>query len=313
MKQILLLVTLLMPPPFSFGADNAPVTCQFVFISPFVDYDFFKPIQRGMNDAAKAMGVACRFTGTKDGDVKALAGMVRQAVKDGADGIALNIIDPVALDQAVAEATAKGVPVVAFNVDDHRTPNARLAAVCQNFHEAGRTLGREAAAFVPDGAKILMTMHDAGVSALEDRLRGAQEVLKPRGVTWTQVITGTERNQAVEKIHAALAADPAIRVVLATGQADTEAAGLAIAKYFAGKGYAAAGFDLSPDTLRLVQAEVIRFTIDQQPYVQGFYPVVALTLYKRYGLKPSNFDAGAAIITKENVDSVVRLNARQIR
>ena len=34
--------------------------------------------------------------------------------------------------------------------------------------------------------------------------------------------------------------------------------------------------------LQLVRDNHIRFTIDQQPYVQGFYPVVALTLKLRY-------------------------------
>lgn len=286
---------------------------RFLFISPFVEYDFFKPVQQGMRDAAAALGVECKFTGTKDGNVAAQAAMVRQGVKDGYHGIAVNIIDPEAFDAAIAEAVQRGVPVVAFNVDDNRTPNARLAAVCQNLYEAGRTLGREAAPFVPAQGRILLTMHDPGVSALEDRRRGAQEMLKPRGVTWAELITGTDRDKAVEKIRAALAADRSIKVVLATGKADTEAAGLAIEKHFAGQGYAVAGFDLCPETLRLIKAGIIRFTIDQQPYVQGYYPVVLLTLYKRYGLKPANIDAGAALITRDNVDSVVSLSAQHYR
>jgi len=286
---------------------------RLIFICPFVDYDFFKPVRRGMADAAAALGVEATFTGTSDGNVQALAGMVRRAVSDGYDGIAVNIIDPTAFDAAIAEARAKGVPVVAFNVDDAQTPNARLAAVCQDVYAAGRTLGEQAAAFVPDGAKILMTMHDAGVSSLDDRLRGAQEVLKTRGITWEQLITGTDRGQAVERIHAALAAHPEIKVVLATGKADTEAAGLAVEKYHAGQGYTVAGFDLCPETLRLVKAGVIRFTIDQQPYVQGYYPVVALTLYLRYGIKPSNIDAGAAVIRAADVDQILDLSSKQIR
>jgi simple sugar transport system substrate-binding protein len=158
-----------------------------------------------------------------------------------------------------------------------------------------------------------MTMHDAGVSALEDRLHGAQEVLRARGVTWVQLITGTDREKAVEKIRAALAAQPEIKIVLATGKADTEAAGLAIERHFAGKGYAVAGFDLCPETLRLVQAGIIRFTIDQQPYLQGYYPVVQLALLRRYGIKPTNIDAGASLITKDNVAAVIELSRQHFR
>ena len=53
----------------------------------------------------------------------------------------------------------------------------------------------------------------------------------------------------------------------------------------------------------------IHFTIDQQPYVQGFYPVVALTLNLRYGIAPSDIDAGASIVDRRNVKQVMQLTA----
>ena len=35
-------------------------------------------------------------------------------------------------------------------------------------------------------------------------------------------------------------------------------------------------------------------------------PVVQLALYCRYGIEPSDMDAGANLVTKENVDAVVK-------
>jgi simple sugar transport system substrate-binding protein len=148
---------------------------------------------------------------------------------------------------------------------------------------------------------------------LDDRLKGAQDVLKEKGITWEVVVTGIVPEKAVRLIAKALQANPEIKAVLCTGQVDTEAAGLAIEREFKGRGYVAAGFDLSPDILRLIQAGVIKFTIDQQPYIQGFYPVVQLTLYCRYGIRPSSMDAGAGMITRENVASVVELSKKSYR
>ncbi|MFW6164113.1 MAG: substrate-binding domain-containing protein [Planctomycetota bacterium] len=286
---------------------------RFVFVTCAVDAPFFKPVKKGMRDAARRMDVDCEFIGTEGVDPEAQAAMVRRAVADGCDGLAVNLIDPKAFDEVVQEARDKGIPVVAFNVDDHATPNARMSAVCQNLYQAGRSMGKAALEFIPSNSQVLMTMHDEGVSALEDRLRGAQEVLKTQGVTWTVVITGNDSQKGAEVIAQALKANPKIRYVLGTGQSDTEAAGLTIEKHFAGQGYASAGFDLSPETLRLVQAGIIRFTIDQQPYVQGFYPVVQLALHCRYGLMPSDIDAGAAFITRENVESVMALSEKEYR
>jgi simple sugar transport system substrate-binding protein len=286
---------------------------RFTFISTCANEDFFKPVKRGMADAAARMGVECTFTGTPGVDLKAQAQMVRDAVAAGVDGIALNIIDPTAFDDVAREAMDKGIPVVAFNVDDQATPNARLSGVCQDLYQAGRSVGTKTAELIPDKSTVLVTVHDDGISALEDRLRGEQDALKDKGITWKKLVTGTNPEKAAELITAAMKENPQIKVVLCTGQADTEGAGLAIERNFAGKGYVAAGFDLSPQILRLIQAGHVRFTIDQQPYVQGFMPVVQLALYCRYGLKPSNLDAGAAVIDKGNVDAVVGLNAKGYR
>ncbi len=117
--------------------------------------------------------------------------MVRQAVKDGYDGIAVDIIDPVAFDEVVQEGIAAGVLIVAFNTDDDATPNARLSAVCQRLKEAGKSLGKICVPTIPEKSHIWMTMHAAGVSALEDRLHGEQEMLQAKGITWTVAITGT--------------------------------------------------------------------------------------------------------------------------
>jgi len=286
---------------------------RLVFITTCVEEEFFKPVKNGMRDAAALMNVECTFTGTRGVDLKAQAAMVRQAVKDGYDGIALNIIDPVAFDVVVQEAITAGVPVVAFNVDDHATANARLGSVCQRVYDAGKTLGKTCATVIPANSHILMTMHAAGVSALEDRLRGAQEMLKPKGITWTVAITGSTSTEAEGVITAELNKHPDIKFILGTGQADTEGAGLAIDRHFKDQGFSAAGFDLSPEILRLVKAGRIRWTIDQQPYVQGFYPVIQLTQYRRYGIMPANIDAGAVLIGPEQADRTLELSKKGYR
>jgi len=279
---------------------------RFIFIAPVIHEEFFLPVRKGMADAAKMMGVEAVFTGTEGVDAKAQATMVTKAVEDGYDGIAVDIIDPVAFDEAVKSALDKGMPVVAFNTDDSNSPNARLSTVSQNLYQAGRTVGAEALKFIPPNSKVLITMHDAGVSALEDRARGIQDELKQKGIAWKIIIASPVVSKAEEIIAQALKENPDIKVVLCTGQADTEAAGLVLEKHYQGKGDATAGFDLSPNILRLVSAGVIRFTIDQQPYAQGFYPVIQLTLLCRYGIKPTNIDAGAFLITKEQAEGVMR-------
>jgi simple sugar transport system substrate-binding protein len=286
---------------------------RLAFITCSVEGKFFEPLRKGIDDAARQLNVRADFMGTRGVDIPAQVQMVRQAVKDGYDGIALNIIDPVAFDAVIRETLDKGVPVVAFNIDDSATPSARLSGVSQHFVEAGKTLAARLLPSIPENAHVLMTMHDAGISALDDRQKGMQEVLKTKNIQWTPLVSGNDSAKAAEVIAAALKEHPDICVVLGSGQADTEAAGRAIRDTFAGKGYWAAGFDLSPTTLELIRQGHIRCTVDQQPYIQGFYPVVQLTLLLRYGIQPSDIDAGAAIIDASNVEEVAELTQQHIR
>jgi simple sugar transport system substrate-binding protein len=286
---------------------------RLAFVCCALESKFFEPVTKGMQDAARLMDVEATMMGTPGIDVKRQADYVRRAVQDGYDGIAVNMIDPEAFDDVIRKAIDRGIPVVGFNTDDHATPNARLSSVNQKLYEAGQSLAKHVSGHIPAENHVLMTMHDAGVSSLEDRLRGLQDVLRPRDVRWTVLITGNQSDKGAELIAQALRQHPDIRIVLGTGQSDTEAAGLAIEKYFADKQYWSAGFDLSPETLRLIKAGHIRCTIDQQPYIQGFYPVIQLTLNLRYGIVPSDMDTGAAIIDRKNVERVLELTKKGYR
>lgn len=285
---------------------------RFIFITPCVGEDFFNVVKKGMRDAAAIMDVESSFVGTEDVDIDQQVQMVRRAIAEKYDGIALSIINATAFDEVVTEALAKGIPLVAFNVDAAPS-NGRLSAVCQHLRQAGRVLGGEAARQLPDEAPILMTVHSEGISALEDRLQGAQEILAQKGISWEVLVTGIHPDKAADVIAAALSADSQIRAVLGTGLADTEGAGLAVERDFCQRDLFVGGFDLSAEILRLIKAEVIALTIDQQPYVQGFYPVVQLAQYCRYGIMPSNIDTGAALITKNNVDDVLKWCAEGYR
>src|SRR6185295_15691136 len=109
-----------------------------------------------------------------------------------------------------------------------------------------------------------------------------------------------------------LAGRQPVQAILGTGQADTEAAGFAARSLGPMQPYVA-GFDLSPRIVDLMADGFIDATIDQQPYLQGFYPVVQLTLYLRYGLLPPSMDAGAAIVDRTNLGMVRQLSRVSIR
>lgn len=279
---------------------------KLVFITCCVDGKFFIPVKKGMNDAASLLGVSVEFRGTEGVDLLRQAEMIREAVDEGVSGIAVNLIDPSAFDDAVAYAREKNIPVVAFNVDDSDTQNGRLSAINQNFVEAGKSLGNHLLSQfqefgIQSDEEILFTMHDVGVSALEQRLEGVSLAFGLKESSVNPFITGNDSVVGGTKLLRYLEEHPNIKLIVSSGQSDAEASGRAIELLDRVDKPAAAGFDLSDKTVQLIEDGCLVCTVDQQPYIQGYFPVLQLTLLIRYGLIPISIDTGAAIIQKKDL------------
>ena len=73
------------------------------------------------------------------------------------------------------------------------------------------------------------------------------------------------------------------------------------------------GFDLVPEVLQQMQKGYVQVLVDQQPYMQGFMPVMEVYLAKMVGLAPSDIDTGQGIVRKDQVDSIMDLSVKGMR
>jgi len=74
-----------------------------------------------------------------------------------------------------------------------------------------------------------------------------------------------------------------------------------------------AGFDLSSATVDAVKKGYTGVVLDQQPWLQGYLPILQVCLAKKYGFSGLHIDTGAALIDKGNIDFVAPLAQKQIR
>ncbi len=73
-------------------------------------------------------------------------------------------------------------------------------------------------------------------------------------------------------------------------------------------------FALSPGVLEAIRDGKMDFTIDQQPYLQGYLPLVFLTDNARYGVMPiATVKTGPLFVTQKDVAKVIELTAKGIR
>lgn len=285
---------------------------KFVVVSHATAVPFFVPVRKGVEEAGKLLGVDATFTGPPGFDLSRQVEFIQAAIAAGADGIGTTMPNPDAFNDVVAEARSRGIPVLALNAD--APASGRLAYIGQGNFEAGESMGREIRKLLPDGGRVLLCTHTAGAFNLEERLRGVRSVLeKESGFTTHILATTTDLVKASALIASYCQGHPDVRGCFGVD----DISGSAIAQVIEREGWKGkvhgGGFDLVPDVMAAIQKGTMQFTIDQQPYLQGFQTIVQLYLLKQFQLAPTDINTGVAAITSENVDAVLKLAAQGYR
>ncbi len=74
-----------------------------------------------------------------------------------------------------------------------------------------------------------------------------------------------------------------------------------------------AGFDMSPNTAQAVKSGYQNLVIDQQPYLQGYLPILNICLTKKFGFSGLDINTAGAFVDASNVDKIAPLAAKEIR
>jgi simple sugar transport system substrate-binding protein len=74
-----------------------------------------------------------------------------------------------------------------------------------------------------------------------------------------------------------------------------------------------AGFDLSPATVAAIKGGWTELVIDQQPWLQGYLPILQICLTKVYGFSGLHIDTGGGFAHKDNIEFLAPLAEKEIR
>ena len=284
---------------------------KFTMVNHVTTNEFFTPTQSGMADAAKLLGIpAPQWTGSTSSNIGDMLNAFNAAESAGVDGIGIALIDPHAFNKPVAQAIAKGTPVVSYNADE---PNARLSYIGQDLFLAGQEMGQHIVDLGVTG-DVALFIATPGAANIQPRIDGAMSVLKKHSnIKATSITTGAAVPAEKTAIASYVTSHPNTKGLFAVDGGSTE--GVAEAIHSQGlrkKGVKGGGFDLTPVTETLLNAGFLDFTIDQQPYLQGFLPILQLYMYKASkGLTgPADVNTGLKFITKSTIGPYVTTKSR---
>jgi simple sugar transport system substrate-binding protein len=291
---------------------------KFVFVCHVTTNSFFTPTQYGAQDACALLNCEFQWTGSKDSIVAEMVNATKTAISAKADGIALAVVDKNAFNAPVDQALSAGIPVVSYNADGAKDDPGtnRLAYIGQGLYDSGFQLGQRALASGLASGDVVGFIATPGALNIQPRIDGASDAIKQSGkpIKFTPVGTNADVTKGLSIIDAYAQGHPNLTGMLAVDAGSTQAVGQVVQKYkMRDKGLkVAGGFDLVPETLQAIKGGSLDYTIDQQPYLQGFLPVLYLYMYKLSGglVFPSETNTGLLFVTKDSVDPYLQTKTR---
>jgi simple sugar transport system substrate-binding protein len=293
---------------------NFPETPEwnFVFVNHVTTNPFFVPTQYGAEDASALLGTSFQWTGSETSDIPEMVDAFEAAIAGNADGIAVALVDLEAFNDPIDRALEAGIPVLSYNAD---APNNRMAYVGQDLYGSGFEMGNRIVELVGEGP-VALFIATPGQLNIQPRIDGAIDAIRESGapIEVEDIATGAELPEELDNIEAYYLGHTDVAGMFAVDAGSTQGVGQVVQKHDARSGAlkGAGGYDLLPTTVELVSSGVLDFTIDQQPYLQGFLPVVYLYLSKLSGgvVIPPETNTGLVFLDSESAQLFLDTSSR---
>ncbi|WP_448639592.1 substrate-binding domain-containing protein [Geodermatophilus sp. URMC 63] len=251
---------------------------------------FWDKIRNGAEAAAANHNITLNYSNNQDAGEQST--LIQNAIDSGVDGLATTLPTPDAIGPNVQKAVDAGIPVVAFNagINDYRNYGVSMY-FGSDEDLAGQTVGTKITQETP--GHTVCVIQEQGQVQLEARCAGVAATNPDTEVLY---VNGRDLPAVQQTIGAKLQQDASVTNVVALG-ADIALAAQQ-AKADAGSQANIETFDLNADVAEQIQSGGIAFSVDQQPYVQGYMAVTALWLNLTNG---NDIGGGGPVLTGPSV------------
>ncbi len=284
---------------------------------------FANNVYNGAKQAEADLGPTVQYV-FSDWDPQKMIAQFKEAAAQKPDGVAvMGHPGDDAFDALIDDAEKQGILVTSQNTP---LPNVETKYKGNGFGYVGQELYATGVALAEEAVRRfgLKAGDRAFVWGLlsqptrGERTRGVKEALEKAGLTVDyqeiDAATNADPQAGTPTISGYIASHPDVKLVV------TDHGGLTatMETYLkaGGKGpddVIGIGFDLSPATITAIKSGYTDLVIDQQPWLQGYLPILQLCLTKKYGFSGLHIDTGGGFASKENVDFLAPLAEKEIR
>ena len=271
---------------------------------------FFGPIVNGAKAAAKQLGIKLSYTGMGPTNVNgpAEATILKAAISQKPAGLVVCNFFPSAENGLIKRAVAAGIPVIVANSGAATWKKDRAVAYLgEDSFQGGQAA---ATAMVKAGVKHPMCFDDTpGNPDVAARCAGFVKGMKKHKIK-VEVVNDEQASSNPSAIASAIKGELAskpIDGILTMGPEQGDAASQAVSQVGKSGKVKLGTFDLSTNILNGIAQKRVLFGIWQEPYLQGYLPVVMAYQYAKYGFSPVGYvHTGPLLVTKKNVAKVTK-------
>lgn len=284
---------------------------------------FTNNVYNGYRAAEEDLGAEVTYY-FSDWNVETMVAQFREALALDPDGMSvMGHPGDAAMGPLIDEAYEAGTQVTVVNVElpeslaSHSAEG--LGYVGAPNYAAGKRLAEEAVA--RSGAQAGEEAFVWGLLAEAGRGERTQGIVDGFEEAGLQVVyqeidpaTNADAQAGTPTFTGVMAANPDVSIVVtdhgaltSTAETYATAAGLEPGDvYFA-------GFDLGPATVDAINSGFLNLVIDQQPFLQGYLPILQICLTQVYGFSGLYVDTAGSFVDADNVDFVEPLAREEIR
>jgi ribose transport system substrate-binding protein len=245
-------------------------TEQYILVAANINLEYWQEAGAGFRDSARGLGVKADFQGPTYRSPQEELKVFKEAVAHHPTGILVAPAQPELFNTAINEAISAGIPVITMDTD--APDSKRLLYIGTDNRQAGMESGRQIASLM-NGKGQLVVVTITGQLNMEERLRGAQEVLaKYPGIKITHTLDDQgDPRTANDLLSDLLTKKETVDGIMCLDSSGGPGAGETLHRLDLGGKIPIVAMDLNVETLDFIQQKVISVTIGQKPYTMAFY------------------------------------------
>lgn len=287
---------------------------QYVMVTFQSGIDYWKPVLKGFEDAAEALGVSVDYRGSTEYDVQEQMTVLEQVIARKPAGIALTAMDPTALTASINKAVEAGIPVVLF--DSGAEDSKAYSFLGTNNYNAGVTAAHEFARLLRnDGQVAVITLpnqlnHQERVAGFQDTIRREYPNMQVIAIKDGKGDVVVSREAALEVMRD----HPDLRGIFVTEAVGGVGVGEAVLQQERIGQVKIISFDTDKGTLDMIKDGIISATLAQGTWNMGYWSLQFLFHLHHdlvpesagtagnHQMLPPNVDTGVTVVTQANVD-----------